>query len=218
MFLKKVKRKDSKSRFGCMLNMQQIMRKISRKQFDMIIGSRTAVHQLSSCPSTVHPGQLSCSRPKLTGQKQDIRQHVALFCRPLVPQESWASDLNQVRELMTTFIDDTMRKTNDPEFTVSEVFCSVGLLPHNTPPRQTPNVPGKHLPTSEADSSSSSSASSSPRRTLCGMRSSPRSATWTWTTRCPTTGSTRHTTREYEAHACTTPVTFTRTPWPSIRS
>jgi ABC-type transport system involved in Fe-S cluster assembly fused permease/ATPase subunit len=36
-------------------------------------------------------------------------------------QESWANDLNQVRELMTTFIDDTMRKTNDPEFTVSEV-------------------------------------------------------------------------------------------------
>uniref|UniRef100_A0A3Q3M6Y7 Phosphoinositide phospholipase C n=1 Tax=Mastacembelus armatus TaxID=205130 RepID=A0A3Q3M6Y7_9TELE len=35
-------------------------------------------------------------------------------------QEPWASDLNQVRELMTTFIDDTMRKTNDPEFTVSE--------------------------------------------------------------------------------------------------
>uniref|UniRef100_A0AAZ3NU74 Phosphoinositide phospholipase C n=1 Tax=Oncorhynchus tshawytscha TaxID=74940 RepID=A0AAZ3NU74_ONCTS len=35
-------------------------------------------------------------------------------------QESWANDLNQVRELMTTFIDDTMRKTNDPEFTVSE--------------------------------------------------------------------------------------------------
>nr|XP_020468378.1 1-phosphatidylinositol 4,5-bisphosphate phosphodiesterase gamma-2 [Monopterus albus] len=35
-------------------------------------------------------------------------------------QESWASDLNRVRELMTTFIDDTMRKTNDPEFTVSE--------------------------------------------------------------------------------------------------
>uniref|UniRef100_A0A3Q3WB35 1-phosphatidylinositol 4,5-bisphosphate phosphodiesterase gamma n=1 Tax=Mola mola TaxID=94237 RepID=A0A3Q3WB35_MOLML len=34
--------------------------------------------------------------------------------------ESWASDLNQVRELMTTFIDDTMRKTNDPVFTVSE--------------------------------------------------------------------------------------------------
>uniref|UniRef100_A0A8D3E4L6 Phosphoinositide phospholipase C n=1 Tax=Scophthalmus maximus TaxID=52904 RepID=A0A8D3E4L6_SCOMX len=34
--------------------------------------------------------------------------------------ESWANDLNQVRELMTTFIDDTMRKTNDPEFTVSE--------------------------------------------------------------------------------------------------
>uniref|UniRef100_A0A3Q2P880 1-phosphatidylinositol 4,5-bisphosphate phosphodiesterase gamma n=1 Tax=Fundulus heteroclitus TaxID=8078 RepID=A0A3Q2P880_FUNHE len=35
-------------------------------------------------------------------------------------QEPWASDLNQVRELMTIFIDDTMRKTNDPEFTVSE--------------------------------------------------------------------------------------------------
>lgn len=35
-------------------------------------------------------------------------------------QETWANDLNQVRELMTTFIDDTMRKTNDPEFTVSE--------------------------------------------------------------------------------------------------
>ncbi|XP_061628405.1 1-phosphatidylinositol 4,5-bisphosphate phosphodiesterase gamma-2 isoform X2 [Phyllopteryx taeniolatus] len=35
-------------------------------------------------------------------------------------EESWASDLNKVRELMTTFIDDTMRKTNDPEFTVSE--------------------------------------------------------------------------------------------------
>ncbi|XP_029009964.1 1-phosphatidylinositol 4,5-bisphosphate phosphodiesterase gamma-2-like [Betta splendens] len=35
-------------------------------------------------------------------------------------QELWASDLNQVRELMTTFIDDTMRKTNGPEFTVSE--------------------------------------------------------------------------------------------------
>ncbi|KAM8861888.1 1-phosphatidylinositol 4,5-bisphosphate phosphodiesterase gamma-2 isoform 3-T3 [Synchiropus picturatus] len=35
-------------------------------------------------------------------------------------KESWALDLNKVRELMTTFIDDTMRKTNDPEFTVSE--------------------------------------------------------------------------------------------------
>ncbi|XP_076590180.1 1-phosphatidylinositol 4,5-bisphosphate phosphodiesterase gamma-2 isoform X2 [Chaetodon auriga] len=44
------------------------------------------------------------------------------FQRFLVYQqkEPWASDLNQVRELMTTFIDDTMRKTNDPEFTVSE--------------------------------------------------------------------------------------------------
>ncbi|KAM9753206.1 1-phosphatidylinositol 4,5-bisphosphate phosphodiesterase gamma-2 [Menidia menidia] len=35
-------------------------------------------------------------------------------------KETWASDLSKVRELMTTFIDDTMRKTNDPEFTVSE--------------------------------------------------------------------------------------------------
>ncbi|KAM9376371.1 1-phosphatidylinositol 4,5-bisphosphate phosphodiesterase gamma-2 [Pholidichthys leucotaenia] len=38
-------------------------------------------------------------------------------------KESWASDLNQrerIRELMTMFIDDTMRRTNDPEFTVSE--------------------------------------------------------------------------------------------------
>ncbi|KAF0040834.1 hypothetical protein F2P81_006732 [Scophthalmus maximus] len=44
------------------------------------------------------------------------------FQRFLIYQqkESWANDLNQVRELMTTFIDDTMRKTNDPEFTVSE--------------------------------------------------------------------------------------------------
>ncbi|XP_034031611.1 1-phosphatidylinositol 4,5-bisphosphate phosphodiesterase gamma-2 [Thalassophryne amazonica] len=44
------------------------------------------------------------------------------FQRFLIYQqkEAWASDLNLVRDLMTTFIDDTMRKTNDPEFTVSE--------------------------------------------------------------------------------------------------
>ncbi|XP_077371626.1 1-phosphatidylinositol 4,5-bisphosphate phosphodiesterase gamma-2 isoform X1 [Festucalex cinctus] len=44
------------------------------------------------------------------------------FQRFLIYQqkESWACDLNKVRELMTTFIDDTMRKTNDPEFTISE--------------------------------------------------------------------------------------------------
>uniref|UniRef100_A0A673BEM8 Phosphoinositide phospholipase C n=1 Tax=Sphaeramia orbicularis TaxID=375764 RepID=A0A673BEM8_9TELE len=44
------------------------------------------------------------------------------FQRFLIYQqkELWANDLNQVRELMTMFIDDTMRKTNDPEFTVSE--------------------------------------------------------------------------------------------------
>ncbi|XP_067090255.1 1-phosphatidylinositol 4,5-bisphosphate phosphodiesterase gamma-2 [Osmerus mordax] len=35
-------------------------------------------------------------------------------------RESWANDINQVRDLMTTFIDDNMRKTNDPEFTCSE--------------------------------------------------------------------------------------------------
>jgi len=45
--------------------------------------------------------------------------------------------------------------------------------------------------------SSSSSASSSPRRTLCGMRSSRRWSSWTWTTLCPTTGSAPHTTRQY---------------------
>ncbi|XP_029377877.1 1-phosphatidylinositol 4,5-bisphosphate phosphodiesterase gamma-2 isoform X3 [Echeneis naucrates] len=43
-------------------------------------------------------------------------------------KESWANDLNLVRELMTTFIDDTMRKTNDPEFTVSEVLSSLSFL------------------------------------------------------------------------------------------
>ncbi|XP_041124581.1 1-phosphatidylinositol 4,5-bisphosphate phosphodiesterase gamma-2-like isoform X3 [Polyodon spathula] len=44
------------------------------------------------------------------------------FQRFLIHQqkESWASDLNMVRELMTTFIDDLMRKTNDPEFNVGE--------------------------------------------------------------------------------------------------
>ncbi|XP_068459760.1 1-phosphatidylinositol 4,5-bisphosphate phosphodiesterase gamma-2 isoform X2 [Clinocottus analis] len=44
------------------------------------------------------------------------------FQRFLIYQqkEPWAGDLNRVRELMTTFIDDTMRKTNDPVFTVSE--------------------------------------------------------------------------------------------------
>ncbi|TRY87126.1 hypothetical protein DNTS_008186 [Danionella cerebrum] len=35
-------------------------------------------------------------------------------------KEAWANDLNLVRELMTIFIDDTMRKTNDPSFTVEE--------------------------------------------------------------------------------------------------
>uniref|UniRef100_A0A8C2BAG5 Phosphoinositide phospholipase C n=1 Tax=Cyprinus carpio TaxID=7962 RepID=A0A8C2BAG5_CYPCA len=34
--------------------------------------------------------------------------------------ETWANNLNQVRELMTIFIDDTMRMTNDPAFTVEE--------------------------------------------------------------------------------------------------
>uniref|UniRef100_A0A8C2BDT9 1-phosphatidylinositol 4,5-bisphosphate phosphodiesterase gamma n=1 Tax=Cyprinus carpio TaxID=7962 RepID=A0A8C2BDT9_CYPCA len=35
-------------------------------------------------------------------------------------KETWANNLNQVRELMTIFIDDTMRMTNDPAFTVEE--------------------------------------------------------------------------------------------------
>ncbi|KAI7802408.1 1-phosphatidylinositol 4,5-bisphosphate phosphodiesterase gamma-2 [Triplophysa rosa] len=38
-------------------------------------------------------------------------------------RETWANNLNQVRELMTIFIDDTMRKTNDPAFTVEEFLC-----------------------------------------------------------------------------------------------
>ncbi|XP_056117269.1 1-phosphatidylinositol 4,5-bisphosphate phosphodiesterase gamma-2 isoform X1 [Rhinichthys klamathensis goyatoka] len=35
-------------------------------------------------------------------------------------RDIWANNVNQVRELMTIFIDDTMRKTNDPAFTVEE--------------------------------------------------------------------------------------------------
>lgn len=54
------------------------------------------------------------------------RFHVPNICVVVRParfsQECWAADLNQVRELMTIFIDDTMRKTNDPVFTVSEVI------------------------------------------------------------------------------------------------
>ncbi|XP_062860343.1 1-phosphatidylinositol 4,5-bisphosphate phosphodiesterase gamma-2 isoform X2 [Trichomycterus rosablanca] len=44
------------------------------------------------------------------------------FQRFLVYQqkEAWANNIIQVRELMTTFIDDNMRRTNDPEFTVGE--------------------------------------------------------------------------------------------------
>ncbi|XP_072551841.1 1-phosphatidylinositol 4,5-bisphosphate phosphodiesterase gamma-2 [Salminus brasiliensis] len=38
----------------------------------------------------------------------------------LQQKETWANNMNQVRELMTTFIDDNMRKTNDPQFTVGE--------------------------------------------------------------------------------------------------
>lgn len=47
-------------------------------------------------------------------------------------QETWANNVNLVRELMTTFIDDTMRKTNDPEFTVGEVQNLQGHLHHST--------------------------------------------------------------------------------------
>ncbi|KAK7151916.1 hypothetical protein R3I94_008299 [Phoxinus phoxinus] len=35
-------------------------------------------------------------------------------------KEDWAKDLNKVQELMTIFIDDTMRKSNNPKFTVGE--------------------------------------------------------------------------------------------------
>uniref|UniRef100_A0A671L5V3 Phosphoinositide phospholipase C n=1 Tax=Sinocyclocheilus anshuiensis TaxID=1608454 RepID=A0A671L5V3_9TELE len=35
-------------------------------------------------------------------------------------KEAWAKNLNRVQELMTIFIDDTMRKTNDPTLTVGE--------------------------------------------------------------------------------------------------
>lgn len=35
-------------------------------------------------------------------------------------RDTWANNLNQVRELMTIFIDDTMRKTNDPAFILEE--------------------------------------------------------------------------------------------------
>ncbi|XP_073709796.1 1-phosphatidylinositol 4,5-bisphosphate phosphodiesterase gamma-2-like [Misgurnus anguillicaudatus] len=40
-------------------------------------------------------------------------------------KETWANNLNQVRDLMTIFIDDTMRKTNNPTFTVEQF---VGFL------------------------------------------------------------------------------------------
>lgn len=60
--------------------------------------------------------------------------YLFIYFGPFIHQETWANDLNQVRELMTTFIDDTMRKTNDPEFTVSEVFST--------------NMSGHHLPAS----------------------------------------------------------------------
>ncbi|XP_030646417.1 1-phosphatidylinositol 4,5-bisphosphate phosphodiesterase gamma-2-like [Chanos chanos] len=48
--------------------------------------------------------------------------HLYDFQRFLLYQqkETWANNVNQVRELMTIFIDDTMRRTNDPEFTVGE--------------------------------------------------------------------------------------------------
>ncbi|KAJ3597022.1 hypothetical protein NHX12_003422 [Muraenolepis orangiensis] len=55
------------------------------------------------------------------------------FQRFLVYQqkESWANNVNLVKELMTTFIDDTMRRTNDPEFTVCE-FLSFLFSKENT--------------------------------------------------------------------------------------
>lgn len=173
-----------------------------------------------------------------------IFSYLFIYFGPFIHQETWANDLNQVRELMTTFIDDTMRKTNDPEFTVSEVFST--------------NMSGHHLPSSAPSltidaktefwqecscvkklarnsdqqkavfkflefysvvesagaglgervrllwnlkrfSSSSSSASCFPRRIVFGMRSSQTSATWTWTTLCRITGSTPHTTRQFDS-------------------
>ncbi|XP_051513104.1 1-phosphatidylinositol 4,5-bisphosphate phosphodiesterase gamma-2 isoform X4 [Myxocyprinus asiaticus] len=35
-------------------------------------------------------------------------------------REAWAKNCNQVQELMTIFSDDTLRKTNDPKFTIGE--------------------------------------------------------------------------------------------------
>lgn len=64
-----------------------------------------------------------------SGVKTTFYLHHRTSC--LVPQECWAADLNQVRELMTIFIDDTMRKTNDPVFTVSEVIRPAPQLPLN---------------------------------------------------------------------------------------
>ncbi|ROL43392.1 1-phosphatidylinositol 4,5-bisphosphate phosphodiesterase gamma-2 [Anabarilius grahami] len=37
--------------------------------------------------------------------------------------ETWAKNLNKVQELMTIFIDDTMRKTDYPKFTFGEFLC-----------------------------------------------------------------------------------------------
>ncbi|KAK9958816.1 hypothetical protein ABG768_010916 [Culter alburnus] len=38
-------------------------------------------------------------------------------------KETWAKNLNKIQELMTIFIDDTMRKTDYPKFTAGEFLC-----------------------------------------------------------------------------------------------
>uniref|UniRef100_A0A673BHN0 Phosphoinositide phospholipase C n=1 Tax=Sphaeramia orbicularis TaxID=375764 RepID=A0A673BHN0_9TELE len=68
-------------------------------------------HEENSCFTIFYGSQFVLNTLSLGGECQRLKQD---------PTELWANDLNQVRELMTMFIDDTMRKTNDPEFTVSE--------------------------------------------------------------------------------------------------
>lgn len=90
----------------------------------------------------------------------------------LVPQECWAADLDQVRELMTIFIDDTMRKTDDPVFTVSEVIRPWAV----TAIRLCRFI---LLTDCETASSCSSLVTCFQRRTLFGTIRFLRSATWT---------------------------------------
>lgn len=107
-------------------------------------------------------------------------------------QEAWANNIIQVRELMTIFIDDNMRRTNDPEFTVGEVQdVSVTRSPdesfmclHNVTRWHVCFVLPSFWPSCFL------------KRTQFGMRSTQSCPTWTWTTLCLITGSTRLTTRQ----------------------